>query len=138
MKKSPSIVKKAKIYTLAFSFAIVTYHLWLYFACNSQLGTVQELAFAVIALSYAIFIKKFRKQLAKVPYLLLAINVFTYFITNVSFWIHAFVASSVKSGFVLTANWYGAIISMPLIWGVGLAIHAIESVSNKGYDSIEF
>ena len=130
--------KKFKYYILLLSIGLAVYHTGIWVFQKSNLNIFSSIALIPIAALYFCTVKKYKKQLVKIPYLNLKLHYITYILVNGSFWIHALLAKLVRPNFALSSTWFGALLGMSLLWGTGLLVHTLVSIKRQGYDNVEF
>ncbi|NHD15904.1 MULTISPECIES: 2TM domain-containing protein [unclassified Actinopolyspora] len=63
-------------------------------------------------------------------------HVLTYVIVNGFFWGHAAVLGLSGRGEVLTPGWFGALVPLSVLWGIGLVVHTFGALTSRGYDDV--
>lgn len=103
---------------------------------DSRITIVTGLLYAVIAIYAFVFPLRQRPSLRMRPYASYFVHVLTYLIVNGSFWIHAAILVWSGRGEVLASGWAGPLISMSVLWGLGLVVHTFGALTSKGYDDV--
>lgn len=142
MKKSQSInqilLPYAGILTLLCVFAqiIVVLH-------GNEIDFISGLALVPAFLYYLYFYITSKQKLSKIRFGRLVAHVVAFLIVNLSYHIHAAILSlgntSNTQGPVvhLSEGWFGVLFGMTTIWGLGLLIHTVASIAQKGYEELD-
>lgn len=113
---------------------------------GGRIGVLAGVLTGVIALVYAVFLVRWAGALSKVRFGLLAAHTITYAAVNVGYGVHFFIRAvatsptirpegSTEPGFVMDPGWFGVVLGMPTIWGLGLLVHAIGAVAGRGFEA---
>ncbi len=128
-------------YVVGLAFLSALVQLYIVFDGNSISGVSQGLT-AGIALYYAAFMFTRRHRLGQVRFGRLVAHATTYAVVNASFQIHAFIlgvaGSEVLRGqdyLPIDSGWFGATFAMAGFWGIGLTIHALASIAQRGFEA---
>ena len=108
---------------------------------GNRIGVVAQLLTAGVALYYAAFMFTRRRRLGQVRFARLVAHATTYAVVNTSFQPHAAILGFVGSealrdqGYLpVDSGWFGPTFAMAGFWGVGLTIHAIASIAQRGFE----
>lgn len=110
---------------------------------GNKIDLVSQLMLASIALYYAWYHIASKDQLSKLRFGRLVAHLVGFLIVNLSYHAHAFVLfvtdnPAIKGAdpFPIDAGWFGVLFGMMTFWGIGLLIHAIASISNRGFEEL--
>lgn len=99
------------------------------------------LILVVIAAYYYIFNLINKVNLKKIRFGFLISHFICYLIVNLSYLILAFIIFAdstitiIGDGFIsIPKQWSGALFFMPIFWGLGLLIHTIVSIAQRGFE----
>lgn len=105
---------------------------------GGRIGLPAAVATVVLALYYAWFLIARRHELRRLrfgPYLAHAA---TFAVVITSFHLHLFVRASTgewaRTGFPLDEGWFGAVVAMTALWGLGLLLHTVSAISQRGFE----
>lgn len=120
--------------------AVMQYLIWLR---GSAIDDFSKWVLAFIAGFYAIYSLINKKLLSSVRFGNLTLHFLTYLLINLSFHVHAYLLiinnNPIIYGsndFLLSPGWFGVLFGMSVFWGIGLMIHAISSVSFRGFEGL--
>ena len=105
-----------------------------------------RLVLTMLAIAYAVFLVRWGRDLGKVRFGVLAAHLVTYAAVNVGFGLHFFVLALTNNpavradpgeaaDFVMDSGWFGAALAMPALWGVGLLMHSVGAITNRGFEA---
>ncbi len=112
-------------------------------ARGSEIDFMAGLALVPAYLYYLYFHITSKEKLSKVRFGRLVAHFVAFLIVNLSYHIHAAILSlqniNETQGPVvnLPEGWFGVLFGMFVIWGVGLLIHMIASIAQKGYEELD-
>ena len=112
-------------------------------ARGSEIDFMAGLALVPAYLYYLYFHTTSKEKLGKIRFGRLVTHFVAFLIVNLSYHIHAAVLSlrnvtETQGSIVnLPEGWFGILFSMFIIWGVGLLIHMITSIAQKGYEELD-
>lgn len=111
-------------------------------ARGSEINLITVLLFGVVALFYAGFLILRRDDLRRVRFASLAAHAVTYVVVNGSFQFHAAILAMTNSDTLrgdehlpIDGGWLGVTFAMAGFWAIGFAIHAIASISQRGFEN---
>lgn len=133
-----SLLQHAAIMTVA----VIALQLFIY-AHGSVIDGSANLGLVVIALYYAWYHYSSRDLLARVRFGRLVAHLVGFIIVNVSYHLHAFIlyvtnnpAIRGDKDFSINQGWFGVLFGMTTFWGIGLLIHMIASIANRGFEEL--
>lgn len=94
-------------------------------------------ALAAVAVFIGVFMYVRRAAIAQRRHAYYLLHVTAFLLVNASFWLHAMLAHSSTTADDITESWRGALLTMPLIWAVGLFLHTLGTVFSNGYEHVE-
>ena len=110
---------------------------------GNNIDVVSQLFLAVIALYYAWYNYVSRDQLRRVRFGRVISHMIVFLVVNVSYHLHALILftsnSSAITGtkdFGINEDWFGLLFGMTTFWGLGLLVHTIASVANRGFEEL--
>jgi hypothetical protein len=122
--------------------AVTTLQLFLY-AKGSAIDGSANLGLVIIALYYLWYHYSSRDLLARVRFGRLVARLVGFIIVNVSYHLHAFIlyvtnnpAIRGDKDFSINPGWFGVLFGMTTFWGIGLLIHMIASIANRGFEEL--
>ena len=112
---------------------------------NYSRGPVQDVVsmaeLSIVAIYYYWFNWKNKNKLKKIRFGYLVSHFITYVIVNLSYSILSFIVFAKSTvtiigdgSIIIPTDWSGALLYMPIFWGIGLIIHALASISNRGFE----
>jgi hypothetical protein len=108
---------------------------------DNRVRLLSTLSLAVVAVFYACFFAMRGSRLRQVRFGMLVAHATAYAIVNVSYLLHGAVLIMVNSPairgdsyFLLDPGWFGVTFGMATGWGIGLVIHALASIANRGWE----
>ncbi len=109
---------------------------------GSRMDWVATIALLPAFVYYLYFHLAHRTVLGNLRFGRLVAHGIGFLIVNLSYHIHAaFLIISETAGkgpeVHLTAGWFGVLFGMFIFWGLGLGIHTVASVANKGYEGLD-
>lgn len=112
-------------------------------ARGSRIDVADQLLLAGIALYYAYSLYVTKDQLRLLRFGRLIAHVIGFLTVNLSYHIHAFVlfitdnpAIKGAEGLNIDQSWFGVLFGMTTFWGLGLLIHLVASISNRGFEEL--
>ncbi len=146
MSKSIDQAQKAKTSLLKHAgimFAAMTILQLFIFSQGSKIDGSANLGLVAVALYYLWYHYSSRDLLARVRFGRLVAHLVGFLIVNVSYHLHAFILyiSDNKvirgdNGFGIDPAWFGVLFGMTTFWGIGLLIHMIASIANRGFEEL--
>jgi hypothetical protein len=110
---------------------------------GNHIDFLSQLFLVVIAVYYFWYHYATKNQLSKLRFGRLVAHLIGFLVINLSYHIHAlilFVTSNpaIKGteGFTIDPAWFGVLFGMFSFWGVGLLIHLVASVVNRGFEEL--
>lgn len=110
-------------------------------ANDSEINLIALLMLAGVAIYSSVFQARKKKELNKVAYLPYMLHVTTYLLVNLSFLAHGF-ASAIQNAdanngdLILSPEWIGLTVAMPLFWGIGLLVHTVGAYFTRGFENV--
>jgi hypothetical protein len=105
--------------------------------------TLPLLLFVGVFLYYVYYNLTSKKLLSRVRYGLLVAHVTSFLIVNIPFHLYAFIlfmsnnaAIRGNENFAMSPDWYGVLFGMTTFWGIGLLVHTVASVANRGFEEL--
>ena len=92
---------------------------------------------AAVAIFIAGFMYVRRAAIAQRRHAFYVLHVMAFLLVNSSFWLHALLAHSSTTSDDIIVSWRGALLTMPLVWSVGLLLHTIGTAFAKGYEHVD-
>lgn len=99
--------------------------------------------FVGVFLYYVYYNITSKKLLSRVRYGLLVAHVASFLIVNIPFHLYAFIlfmsnndAIRGNENFAISPDWYGVLFGMTTFWGIGLLVHTVASVANRGFEEL--
>lgn len=135
--RTPVSNRQLMTYIAVMALGLTVVQGWTALGSGSRITAVTGLLLVVVALYALLFSARTRAALRQRAYAGYFVHVMTYLLVNGSFWIHAAVLVLSGRSEVLAAGWSGPLISMSVLWGVGLLLHTFGAVLSKGYDDVE-
>lgn len=141
MKDYP-IKKLTAIYVATISVMLAGVHLFIALVEKSEMTVAASFALVPVALTYLYFPVAFRKKIKKEAFLSYILHSTTYLLVNISYWIHGFIlyiqdADANEGALILSNNWMGVLLAMPLFWGIGLLIHTFGAWITDGFEDVQ-
>lgn len=110
---------------------------------GNHIDFVSQLLLAVIAVYYFWYHYTTKDQLSKLRFGRLVAHLVGFLVVNLSYHIHAFVlfvtsnpAIKGTDGFSIDPSWFGVLFGMFSFWGIGLLIHLVASIANRGFEEL--
>lgn len=108
---------------------------------GSRIDALAGLLTGASALFYAWWLITRGRALRKIRFGQFTIHAITFAIVCVPYLLHGFVLALLGSPaldgnqhLALQPGWFGVLVSMPALWGVGLIIHGVASVGMGGFE----
>jgi hypothetical protein len=105
--------------------------------------TLPFLLFVGVFLYYVYYNVTSKKVLSRVRYGLLVAHLASFLIVNIPFHLYAFILfisnnSAIRGNenFAISPDWYGVLFGMTTFWGLGLLVHLVASVANRGFEEL--
>lgn len=110
---------------------------------GNHIDFLSQLFLAVIAVYYFWYHYTTKNQLSKIRFGRLVAHLIGFLVVNLSYHIHAlilFVTSNPaikgSDGFTIDPSWFGVLFGMFSFWGIGLLIHLLASIANRGFEEL--
>lgn len=107
-----------------------------------QVGIGAALGLLVIALTMAVYQRTAGRALGSLRFGRLVAHTLVYVTVNLGFHLHAawLIATDDAgvegaSGIPVPADWVGPLVVMPTVWGIGLLLHALGSLLDRGFET---
>ena len=111
-------------------------------ATGSEITLLAGALTGVIALGYAGFLLRVGADLGRVRFGKVAAHALTYAAVCGGYLLHFFVLALTASptiegpgGFLVDPGWFGAAISMPALWSLGLVAHILGAALGRGFEA---
>ncbi len=113
---------------------------------DNRIGAVAQATVVVMALYYAYYHLKNNRKLAQIRFGKLVAHATGYLIVNLGFFVHALVLFVTGSNAIegkadsplpIDPGWFGVLFGMASFWGIGLLIHSIASIAQRGYEDLD-
>lgn len=127
-------------YSLSLIGAVMVLHLLIVLA-DHRITVLTTLPLVAIAIAYAAYLLTRGRALGRVRYGRFVAHALAYAIINVGYLLHAYVLIAVGSpaitghGAAVDGPWLGAALAMPAFWGLGLILHGIGAVLDRGFEA---
>lgn len=110
---------------------------------GNHIDLVSQFLLAGIALYYAWYNYSSRNLLRQLRFGRLVSHLVGFLVVNVSYHLHAFILfasnnSAIKgdSEFTIDPSWFSVLFVMMTFWGLGLLIHLVASIANRGFEEL--
>ena len=110
---------------------------------GNHIDLVSQLLLACVALYYTWYHITAKDLLSKVRFGRLVAHLCGFLIVNLSYHAHAFIlyvsnnpAIRGTADFSIDSGWFGILFGMTTFWGIGLLIHMIASIANRGFEEL--
>lgn len=103
---------------------------------DSRITIVTALLLLGVAIYALVFYLRNRPSMRMRAYAGYFVHVLTYLIVNGSFWTHAAILVLSDRRDALASGWSGPLISMSVLWGIGLVAHTFGALISQGYDDV--
>lgn len=110
-------------------------------ATGNEIGFFATVLTGVIAAYYVVYLVRTRSILRRVRFAPLVAHAVTYVVVCGSFQLHAAILVFSNSANLrgdgdlpVDAGWFGPTYAMAGFWAIGLVIHAVASVAQRGYE----
>ncbi len=110
---------------------------------GNHIDLVSQLLLGCVALYYAWYHITAKDLLSRVRFGRLAAHLTGFLIVNLSYHAHAFIlyvsnnpAIRGTQDFSIDSGWFGVLFGMTTFWGIGLLIHMIASIANRGFEEL--
>lgn len=111
-------------------------------ATGNEIDLTAGLLTGLVAVYYAAFLVMRRQALKHIRFAPLVAHAVTFVVLNGSFQLHAAILAFVNSNELrgdehlpIDAGWFGPTLAMAGFWAIGFTIHAVASISQRGYES---
>lgn len=111
---------------------------------GNKIDIVADLILLAIALYYAWFHYASREMLSRLRFGRLVAHVVGFLTVTLSYHFHAFIlyvsgSEAIKGNedFSIDQGWFGVLFGMTTFWGIGLLIHLVASISNRGFEELK-
>jgi hypothetical protein len=103
---------------------------------DSRITALTAVLLLVVAAYALVFTARHRTSLRIRACASLTVHLITYALVVGSFWVHAALLLLAGQRESLDAGWSGPVLSMSVLWGIGLAVHAWGALRTRGYDDV--
>lgn len=103
---------------------------------ESRITVLTMVLLLVVAVYALVFTARNRTSLRIRAYGGLVVHLITFALVVGSFWVHAALLLLAGQRESLNAGWSGPLLSMSVLWGIGLAVHAWGALRTRGYDDV--
>jgi hypothetical protein len=110
---------------------------------GNHIDLVSQLLLVCVALYYLWYHASAKNLLSKVRFGRLVAHLIGFLAVNISYHLHAFflfiaVNPAIKGtgDFPIDPGWFGVLFGMTTFWGIGLLIHMIASIANRGFEEL--
>lgn len=102
-----------------------------------KVDIIDGLLFVPVAIYYAAFERIRRRSLTRIRFGALVAHAVTFAVVNGSWQLHAFFAAAPlnDNSVALDPSWIGPTFAMCGFWSIGLTLHAISAISQRGFES---
>lgn len=107
------------------------------FVAGGRTTVVTGLLLVAVALYMVLYVTRNGTALRTRAYGTYFAHAVAYLIINGSFWLHAWILTLTGRNQVLEDGWTGPLISMSVLWGLGLLVHTIGAMLSRGYEHVE-
>lgn len=111
---------------------------------GNHIDLVSQMLLVAVALYYAWYHITAKDLLSRVRFGRLVAHLIGFLIVNLSYHAHAFVlfvtnnpAIRGTKDFAIDSGWFGVLFGMTTFWGIGLLIHMIASIANRGFEELQ-
>lgn len=111
-------------------------------ATGNRITLLSTSLLGLAALGYAIYLLTIGRVLGRVRYARLVAHAFSYVVVNVGFGLHAYILFAVGSpaiqgdGYLpMDPHWFGATFGMASFWGIGLILHGLGALLDRGFEA---
>lgn len=115
---------------------IVVVHGYTALLADSRITVLTAVLLLGVAAYALVFTARNRTSLRIRAYGSLVVHVITFALVVGSFWVHAALLLLAGQRESLNAGWSGPLLSMSVLWGIGLAVHAWGALRTRGYDDV--
>lgn len=137
-KAKSSLLQHAGIMLLAMTLLQV-----FIYSQGSKIDGSANLGLVAVALYYLWYHYSSKDLLSRVRFGRLVAHLVGFIIVNVSYHLHAFILyvsnnSAIRgdADFGINQAWFGVLFGMTTFWGIGLLIHMIASIANRGFEEL--
>lgn len=146
MSKSIDEAQKAKKSLLQHTFVMVVSCIVLQVIISirgNRIDLISNLLLACVALYYLWYHATAKNLLSRVRFGRLVAHLIGFLAVNLSYHFHAFIlfisnnpAIRGTNDFAIDPGWFGVLFGMTTFWGIGLLIHMIASIANRGFEEL--
>lgn len=124
------------------SAAVLVLQLFIY-SKGSVIDGSANLGLVVIAAYYVWYHYTSHDLLSRVRFGRLVAHLAGFIIVNISYHLHAFILYTTNNTairgdehFAMNQGWFGVLFGMTTFWGIGLLIHMMASIANRGFEEL--
>lgn len=140
---SPTTRAHASLLPYALSFLAANIAIQLVIvATGNRITLLSTVLLGAAALGYAIYLLTIGRTLGRVRYARLVAHAFSYAVVNVGFGLHAYILFAAGSpaiqgdGYLpMDPRWFGATFGMASFWGIGLILHGLGALLDRGFEA---
>lgn len=110
---------------------------------GSKIDLLSTALLGVVAIYYFWYQFASHGQLSRLRFGRLVAHVVGFLIVNLSYHLHAFILFVTNSPAIkgsdelaIDPRWFGVLFGMMTFWGLGLLIHLIASIANRGFEEL--
>lgn len=110
---------------------------------GNRIDIVSNLLLAIVALYYIWYHATAKELISRVRFGRLVAHLIGFLAVNLSYHFHAFIllisnnpAIRGTNDFAIDSGWFGVLFGMTTFWGIGLLIHMIASIANRGFEEL--
>jgi len=110
---------------------------------DNRIDLVSQLLLVGIAVYYAWYNITAKDLLCRVRFGRLVAHFIGFLIVNLSYHAHAFILYASNNPAIrgtqdlgIDSAWFGVLFGMTTFWGIGLLIHTIASIANRGFEEL--
>lgn len=107
------------------------------FVADSRVTAITGLLLVAVAIYIAFFVARNGTALRTRAHGTYFAHAVAYLIINGSFWLHAWILILSGREGILEGGWAASLISMCVLWGIGLLVHTIGAMLGNGYEDVE-
>lgn len=110
---------------------------------DNKIDLISQLLLVGIAIYYVWYNITSKDQLSKLRFGRLVAHLVGFLVVNLSYHTHAFVlfvtnnpAIKGTDSFPINSGWFGVLFGMMTFWGLGLLIHTVALITNRGFEEL--
>jgi hypothetical protein len=110
---------------------------------GNHIDVLSQVMLGVVALYYVWYHYREKTLLSKVRFGRLVAHLVGFLVVNLSYHIHGYFLLISNSAairgdehFWIETGWFGVLFGMSMFWGLGLAVHTIASIANRGFEEL--